>query len=338
MALTSTQFPAPFPMQLSTIQFGQEPLYRLLDALANEGVVAADDLKVSQRAAGANLSVDVAVGDAFVGIESAGYGGKRYCRNQAISNSGTPGSASAPDWASTFTTPDAGNPRVDRVVLTARDSSIDGAGAYDCVLRVIAGTATAGATLANLTGAAAVPANSLLLANVLLGAGATTIPDANIDTLGDGYKRVRPRAFERDVLCRVSRAATQSLATSGTAAAITWDQEDVDLDSMWAAGDATRIFARTPGYYIVEGFVRFAFNATSTRQVEVKNEAGTSLCKAAVQTPATTDEAAVAFTTGPVLLGTASNTRYVTVEAMQRSGGALNVTGATVTARLVKAA
>jgi hypothetical protein len=53
---------------------------------------------------------------------------------------------------------------------------------------VVGGTATTGADLDNLDGAAAVPDNAVLLANVLVGAAATTITDAEIDTLA------RPRA------------------------------------------------------------------------------------------------------------------------------------------------
>jgi hypothetical protein len=44
----------------------------------------------------------------------------------------------------------------------------------------------------------------------------------------------------------------------------------------------------------------------------------------------------VPFATGPVLLGAAANTRFFTVEAMQRSGGALNLTTITVWAHLIK--
>ena len=50
------------------------------------------------------------------------------------------------------------------------------------MFKVVPGTATSGATLSNLTGAAAVPNNSLLLANVLIPATSTSITDANIDT------------------------------------------------------------------------------------------------------------------------------------------------------------
>lgn len=172
----------PFPLQLASISFGEEYFYRLLKDIAGEGVLGAGDLKVSQKAGGANMSVDVAAGEYFVRFDTP-EGGLRHGWLGAVSNSGTPGAPNAADgWTSTFVAANPTNPRIDRVVLTVRDSALDAGGAYDAVLRVIQGAATAGATLANLNGAAAVPANSILLANVLVGAGASSIVDANIDS------------------------------------------------------------------------------------------------------------------------------------------------------------
>ena len=335
MTLAKTGYPAPFPMQLGTIEYGEEAAYRLLDDLAGEGVFASGDFAVTQKAAGANMSVDVATGDAYVTFDTP-YGGKRRVHNDALSNSGTPGSPTAPDWATTFTAADGSNPRIDRVVLQVRDSALDGGGAYDAVFKVVAGTATVGATLTNLTGAGAVPANALLLANVLIPSGATTVTTANIDTVGDGFKRVRPRCFERDVACQISRAAAVSLATSGTEQTITLDTEDYDLDQMWAAGAATQIYGRTPGYYRINGFARFAANATGTRQVKVVREDTTAWWATCMGVA--TDEIYLPFAFGPILLGTASNTRYVELKCMQRSGGALNLTSITAWVALQKAA
>lgn len=183
----------PFPVQNASVTFGADAVYNLLDALISAGVVGSTDLTVSQRAAGANLSVDVSSGTAFVAFTSPA-GGKRQVTIDATTNSGTPGAPnSAGGWLTTFTSPHASLPRIDRVVLTVRDNNLDASGAYDSVLRVIAGTATSGATLTNLTGAAAVPSNSLLLANVLVAASATSITNAQIDSTS-GTTRVRASA------------------------------------------------------------------------------------------------------------------------------------------------
>lgn len=170
----------PFPIQNASISFGADSVYRLVDDLMSAGVVGSGDFAVSQRAAGANMSVDVATGTAVVAFTSP-YGGKRRIVNDAVMNSGTPGSPGS-GWTATFTSASGTNPRIDRVVLTVRDSNLDAGGNYDAVLAVVSGTATAGATLTNLSGAAAVPSNSLLLANVLIPAGSTSITTGNIDT------------------------------------------------------------------------------------------------------------------------------------------------------------
>lgn len=170
----------PFPLQHDTILFGQEELFRWLDHLYSEGVIAPTDGAVTQYASG-EMRVNVAAGQAICTFDTP-YGGKRQLRWTATS-SGTPGSPnSADNWISTFTAAHGTLPRIDRVVATVQDASLDATGQRRQVFQVVAGTATSGATLANLTGAAAVPANSMLLANVLVRAAATTILTADIDT------------------------------------------------------------------------------------------------------------------------------------------------------------
>jgi microcystin-dependent protein len=170
----------PFPIQHSSITYGADIFNELLATLFSPGVIGAADLAVTQKFSGANLSVDVDNGAALVAFTSPTAGGTRQTKlTGGPSNSGTPG-APGSDWLTTFTTPHGSLPRVDRVVLTIQDSNFDASGQYRAVLRVIAGTATSGATLTNLSGAAAVPVNSLLLANVLVAAGATSISNAQI--------------------------------------------------------------------------------------------------------------------------------------------------------------
>ena len=87
-------------------------------------------------------------------------------------------------WIQSFEIADPTNPRIDRLVVQILDKNV--AGSSDATVgskfRVISGTPTSGATLGNLTGAAAVPANTYLLANVLVPAAATSITGVNIDT------------------------------------------------------------------------------------------------------------------------------------------------------------
>lgn len=129
------------------------------------GVFGYEDFRVKQHAAG-DMTVDVGLPttlmaayialDANGSIERYEYNGLQL--NQAI------GAA------------DPTNPRIDRIVLlpnTNIDSQIP-------TIAVVPGIPTAGATLDNLNGAQAFPVGRLLLADVLVGAAAVSIPTANI--------------------------------------------------------------------------------------------------------------------------------------------------------------
>ena len=176
MALTK-----PFPIQKADIFFGADVVYELLEDIFSEGVLTDADLKITPRSTPA-LAVLAATGRGYVTFGTPD-GGVRQIINDAEEDSGTPGSPNTTGgWISTFTVADGTDPRIDRVVVTIRDGNVDGGANFDAVFQVIAGTPTAGATLVNLLGAAAVPSNSILLANVLIGAGATTITASEIDT------------------------------------------------------------------------------------------------------------------------------------------------------------
>lgn len=76
---------------------------------------------------------------------------------------------------SLLVTSDGSNPKIAQVVARIYDNDEAG-GAYDkATIEIVDGTATSGATLDNRTGAAALPSSALLLADVLIDAGATTI-------------------------------------------------------------------------------------------------------------------------------------------------------------------
>lgn len=137
--------------------------------LIQEGVVGAGDLKVAQRAAGgANMSVDVATGDAWVRVDTGTRNGLSHMFNDAIANAA-------------ITAAHATLPRLDQVVLQYNDSSLPaGVGGDVPTLRVIPGTPTSGATLDNRTGAASLPNDALRIADVLVAAAAASIVSADI--------------------------------------------------------------------------------------------------------------------------------------------------------------
>lgn len=130
------------------------------------GVVGVGDLLVTQSVTPA-MSVSIAAGQVWVpGTSAPPAQGLYYGFNDAPVTLAIAAS-------------NATNPRIDRIVATVNDAAYTGV-TNNWVLQVITGTPTAGATLVNLSGAGAVPANSLLLSNVLVPNAATTIVTADL--------------------------------------------------------------------------------------------------------------------------------------------------------------
>lgn len=131
------------------------------------GVVNAGDLLVSQKAGGANMSVDVAAGAAWVFGTTVARQGAYNAYNDAVVNLSIAANSS-------------GNPRLDQIILRIYDTIDGGAGSDQATVEVLQGAATAGATLANRAGAAALPASSILLGDVLVANAAGSIVNGSI--------------------------------------------------------------------------------------------------------------------------------------------------------------
>jgi hypothetical protein len=132
-----------------------------------EGVVSAGDLMVTQRGSGVNQSVDVAVGAAWVQIDTGTRSGMGHGYSDAVANVA-------------LTAANGTNPRIDQAVLQWNDSSLPTGSGNIPTLTVLTGTATAGATLANRTGATALPNDTLRLADILVPALSTTVSNTQI--------------------------------------------------------------------------------------------------------------------------------------------------------------
>lgn len=196
----------------SSIQYSAKDVRRyltaapILTALGGEGIVESGDFAVSQRAAGANMSVDVAAGEAYVKGDTNADEGSYYVRETGTINV-------LVDAA------DASNPRIDRVVLEIKNDSEDAGGLNLGRIRTIAGTPTVGATLTNLTGAAAVPNTCLLLANLVVAASDTSIVTADIQDRRFGVP-IAGRELFNGVAELTSNTTTGTLATSAYSTAI----------------------------------------------------------------------------------------------------------------------
>lgn len=126
------------------------------------GVVRATDLAVTQNGT-PNMTVNVAAGGCFIrGTQSANQGAY-HLWNDGTLNVGLLGS-------------DATNPRRDLIVAQVRDLNYSGA-LKDALITVVTGTPAASPS------DPAVPANSLVLARIAVGAGVSSILTANITDL-----------------------------------------------------------------------------------------------------------------------------------------------------------
>lgn len=193
MTLTSaytTGIPVPFQRNRRLLQ----------DEGVQEGVVGANDLKVAQRAAGANMSVDVAAGSAWVQLDTGANNGLVHVLSDAVANVAV-------------TASDATNPRIDQVLLRYNDTAIPTGSGNSPTIEVRAGTPTAGATLDNRSGAVTGSAlnDTVRLADVLVPAASSSVTTANI--------RDR-RPWARGAFTRVSRAATDLTTAAGTLTAM----------------------------------------------------------------------------------------------------------------------
>ncbi len=139
------------------------------EAPLGEGVEGYSDLRVTPGAAAD--TVDVAAGIGFVRGDGLNDLGLYRCRNDATKNS-------AAFEAGGIAAPDATKPRLDQIIARVYDDDVDSEGQRKWRLAVLKGTPTTGDTLDKRDGAAAVPNSAMLLADVLVPAGAPAVLSA----------------------------------------------------------------------------------------------------------------------------------------------------------------
>jgi hypothetical protein len=147
--LQNSTYPAAIDRQL--IAAGLEP-----------GVMGLGELAVTQRAAGANLSVDVAAGRVVVPMTDAPNQGSALCVSTAVNNLTVAGA------------PGAGLARIDLVIARVYDASLIGGSVNGWQLEIVTGTPAASPA------APATPASSFVLAQVAVAAGQVSVTTANI--------------------------------------------------------------------------------------------------------------------------------------------------------------
>jgi len=129
----------------------------------SEGIITPTDLAVTQRGAGANMSVDVAGGRCVIKGDLATYEGSYFMENRGVTNL-------------TIAASDPTNPRIDRVIAEVLNAEYSGVSNL-WRLRVMTGTP------AGSPSAPALPTNAISLATVAVAALASSITNANITNL-----------------------------------------------------------------------------------------------------------------------------------------------------------
>lgn len=150
-----------------------------------------NDLLVTQRGAGANMSVDVAAGGVFMRDTTSGYRGRYYGFNDGTVNK-------------TIAAADATNPRRDLIVATVKDASYGVAGNV-WAIEVVTGTPAASPSDPTLT------AYQFPLARVAVAAAASSITNANITDL-----RVRAAGLGGFIVCTSTTRPTVGLVNGVT--------------------------------------------------------------------------------------------------------------------------
>lgn len=200
-----------------------------------EGVLGtgttAQDYMVQQRTLGANMSVEIVApangnGGALVQGDSVGGQGLYYVHQASAAINELIAAA------------DPSNPRLDSVILRVQDDVHDGGAFAQAVVQVLTGTPNGATTMSNRVGAASVPASSLLLADVLVGAAASSITNSAI--------RDR-RKWARGAFARVTDTTS-----------------DITLSTLAGVGSTYRLeCSGTPMRVVIEGL----FNTSAALQL-----------------------------------------------------------------------
>lgn len=136
-----------FPLYMQNKDYSARLVRQHIRMQRDEGVMSLAHLKVTQRGAGANFSVDVSAGEAIVAGDDQTDQGSYFVKSTATENvviGAAPGS----------------NSRYDLIVLQIKDPDATGPAGDSATLAVVAGTASASPALPTL------PASALLLAIV----------------------------------------------------------------------------------------------------------------------------------------------------------------------------
>ena len=294
---------------------------------------SATGLEVIQRAAGANMSVDVRAGGVLIPGTQETHQGFYHLHNTSAVNVA-------------IAAADGTHPRIDLVVAKVRDSEYSGSTDAGSI-EVYTGTPAASPVEPS------VGTNSYVLARVDVPAGATSITTARItdrrDILGgqlvatDDARLSDTRTPTNGTVteAKLATAAVSTLKLGQKSRCVvyrtsadstpdgTWDQvdlsgESVDTDSYHASGPGITVHESVGGWFTGWVAVQFASNSTGVRGVRIKVD-GTVLEGHTLVLPNAGGSDWRAQLHIAANIGATAD-QVVTVEVFQNSGGALNRT------------
>ncbi len=85
-----------------------------------------------------------------------------------------------------------------------------------------------------------------------------TVPDkASGDTFTEGMwdDYIKTNINNLRVPAQVALSRSVFTSSSSSYAAVSWDTENVDTDTMWSAGDPTKCYVKTAGVYVIQALM-----------------------------------------------------------------------------------
>jgi hypothetical protein len=274
------------------------------------GLVSSGDMLVT---AGTGMQVLVAPGEAWITGNSVSTQGAYYAR---VTSSN----------ALAISAANATNPRIETIIAQVKDAAYAGTEVTFSV-SVVVGTAEAGSTLANLKGAGAVPASSLVLAYCLVPAKAVSLEAADIENVAVTVATIQP-------LVPVSRTGSftavsgqfnycNSTCTATLASPATADQV-VEI----FAGPGATVTVKTPTSNIYGDFITGAAEVTLLPLQHLRLESFTGSWFITAGEPKREGEwtAGGEFTSGVAFEPSSQRPSIVSVEYAVTGGGSEKIT------------
>jgi len=116
--------------------------------------------------------------------------------------------------------------------------------------------------------------------------------------------------------------------TTATLTAVTWNQTIRNAFSWWASGNATRITPDLAGLYLISAEARFAANATGIREARLVRSNADDIASQGRNFTVGAGGTATLSVSG--MYPANGTTDYFELQVEQTSGGALNLTRATI--------